>query len=144
MAERIITFLVRCPLTPVALVFNAIFPFTPGSKHVGSFRSPNEFFLHGRWLIMGADMNPKGSPDCACRYCGETRSQEDIDKEFQLPGRTGSGHPGHHSSRPGGSSSAATSGTIINQAKDYRLLPNKPTTGYGFQPLSYPGMTVCS
>jgi len=127
MAEQITTLLVRRPPIPVALVFNTIFPFTPGSKYVSAFRSPQEFFLHGRWLIMGADMN-KGSPDCSCKYC-DKRTQKEIDEEFQLPaGRTGSGHLGQHSGRPGGSSSAATSGTIINQAKDYRNL-KKPTTG---------------
>ena len=128
MAEQIITLLVRRPPISVALVFNMIFPFAPGSKFVGSFRSPHEFFLHARWLIMGADMDPEGFPDCACKYCDGTRTQQDIDIEFQLPGRTGAGHSGHHSGRPGGSSSAATSGAIINQAKDYRNL-KKQTTG---------------
>jgi len=98
-----------------------------GSKYVGTFRSPQEFFLHARWLIMGADMDPEGFPDCECKYCSK-RSQRDIDREFQLPGRPGSGQSGHHSGRPGGSSSAATSGAIINQAKDYRNL-KKSTTG---------------
>jgi len=143
MAEQIITLWVRRPLISVGLVFNMTFPFTPGSKYVGVFRSPNEFFPHGRWLIMGADMNRKGSPDCGCKYCDGTRSQKDIDREFQLPGRASSGHSGNHSGRPGGSSSAATSGVIINQAKDYRYL-KKSTTGWRFQSLSCSDIVVCS
>lgn len=127
MAEQIITFLVRRPLISVALVFNTILSFTPGSKYVTAFRSPHEFFLHGRWLITGADMKPKGSPNCSCKYCDGTRTQKEIDREFQLPGRTGSGHSSHNSGRPGGSTSAASSGAIINQAKDYRNLKKSAT-----------------
>jgi len=106
---------------------------------VGAFRSPQEFFLHARWLIMGADMDPERFPDCGCKYCGK-RVQKDIDREYQLPGRNGSSHPGQHSGRPGGSSLATTSGAIIQQAKDYRNL-KKPTTGYGLQFLSFSSIT---
>jgi len=95
-----------------------------GSKTVSSFRSPQEFFLHARWLMMGAEKDPEGYPACECKYCGGTRSQMDIDKEFELPGRKDSRNKGsgHHSSRHGASSSTATSEAIILQAKDYRNL----------------------
>jgi len=96
-----------------------------GSKSVPAFRSPQEFFVHARWLMMGAEMDPEGYPDCKCKYCGDTRSQKEIDKEFQLPGPR---ETGHHSGRHAGSSSAVTSETIIMQAKDYRNL-KKPSTG---------------
>jgi len=96
-----------------------------GSKHVNVFRSPQEFFLHAWWLMAGADMNSDGSPVCMCKYCGPNRHQGDIDREYQLPGHRDSGHKG--SGRHGGSA-AATSETIIMQAKDYRNL-KKPSTG---------------
>ena len=70
-------------------------------------------------------MDPEGFPDCRCKYCDPGRSQKDIDREFHLPGPKDSGH---HSSRHGGTSAAATSETIIKQAKDYRNL-KKPNTG---------------
>ncbi|KAF9792487.1 hypothetical protein BJ322DRAFT_50659 [Thelephora terrestris] len=97
-----------------------------GSKTVNSFRSPQEFFVHARWLMMGAEKDPDGYPDCECKYCGVTRSQRDIDKEFQLPGRKDSKSSGHHSGRHG-ATSTATSEAIILQAKDYRNL-KKPNT----------------
>jgi hypothetical protein len=104
------------------------FKFPPGSKTVSAFRSPQEFFLHVRWLMMGAEEDSEGYPACECKYCGVNRSQREIDQEFQLPGRKGSHHKnsGYHSGRQGGSS-AATSEAIISQAKDYRNL-KKPNT----------------
>jgi len=100
-----------------------------GSKTVGSFRSPQEFFLHARWLMMGAKEDSEGYPDCECKYCGGTRSQREIDEEFQLPGRKDSRlkSSGRCSGRQGGPS-AATSEVIISQAKDYR---NLKKTEYG-------------
>jgi hypothetical protein len=77
--------------------------------------------------MTGADMDSDGSPDCECKYCGPIRSQGEIDREYELPGHRDSGQKG--SGRHGGSSSAAaTSETIIMQAKDYRNL-KKPSTG---------------
>ena len=123
-------YLIGMPARPCPLPwFSTRFLVAPGSKTVSSFRSPQEFFLHARWLMMGAEENSEGYPACECKYCGVTRSQREIDQEFQLPGRKGSRHKdsGHTSGRHGGSSSAATSGTIISQAKDYRNL-KKPNT----------------
>jgi len=99
-----------------------------GSKTVNSFRSPQEFFLHARWLMKGAEADPEGYPACECKYCGVLRSQREIDQEFQLPGRKDSRHKnsGYNSGRQGGSS-AATSETIISQAKDYRNLKKTNT-----------------
>lgn len=107
------------------LGFQQDFLCTSGSKYVAAFRSPQEFFLHACWLITGAEMDSEGFPDCKCKYCGDTRPQKDIDREYQLPGHRDSGH---HSGRHGGPSTAATSGAIISQAKDYRNL-KKSTTG---------------
>jgi hypothetical protein len=107
---------------PAPLVFNRV-SLGIGSKTVGSFRSPQEFFLHARWLMMGAEKDSDGCPDCRCKYCG-SRPQREIDEEYQLYGYKDSRHKssGHHSGRHGGSSSAATSEAIILQAKDYRNL----------------------
>ena len=79
--------------------------------------------------MKGATEDSEGYTTCECKYCGVTRSQKEIDQEFQLPGRKDSRHKntGYNSGRNGGSSSAATSGTIILQAKDYRNL-KKPST----------------
>lgn len=78
--------------------------------------------------MMGAEKDPEGYPACECKYCGGTRSQMDIDKEFQLPGRKDSRKgSGHYSSRYGAASATATSEAIISQAKDYRNL-KKPNT----------------
>ena len=75
---------------------------------------------------MGAVTDSEGSPVCRCKYCDKSRTQKDIDREYQLPGHKDAGHKGsgHH----GGSSSAATSEKIIMQAKDYRNL-KKLSTG---------------
>lgn len=110
---------------PCRLGFQHDFPSPSGSRHVSAFRSPLEFFVHARWLMMGADTDSEGLPDCRCKYCDGTRSQKDIDREFKLPGPKDTGH---HSGRHGGTSSAATSEKIIMQAKDYRNL-KKPSTG---------------
>ena len=113
---------------PPLIYVASVFKLPPGSKTVNSFRSPQEFFLHARWLMMGAEEDSEGYPACECKYCGVIRSQREIDEEFQLPGRTNSRSKssGHNSGRQGGSS-AATSETIISQAKDYRNL-KKPNT----------------
>lgn len=70
--------------------------------------------------MMGAEEDSEGYPVCECKYCGVTRSQMEIDQEFQLPGRKDSRHKS--SGRHGASSSTATSEAIILQAKDYRNL----------------------
>ena len=115
----------RPPLVSVAPVFDMIFLFASGSVHVNTFRSPQEFFLHARWLMTGSDVDSEGYLECRCKYCDGSRTQREIDREFQLPARKDTGH---HSSRHVGTSSAATSGAIILQAKDYRNL-NKQSTG---------------
>lgn len=69
-------------------------------------------------------MKSVGSPRCRCKYCDKSRTQKDIDREYQLPGHKESSHKG--SGRHGGISSAATSETIIMQAKDYRNM-KKPS-----------------
>lgn len=132
MAEWIIILLVCPPACVCCLGFQHNFLFASGSKTVSSFRSPQEFFLHARWLMMGAEEDSEGYPACECKYCGRTRSQREIDQEFQLPGPKDSRlkSSNHHSGRHGASSSAATSGAIISQAKDYRNL-KKPNTEYG-------------
>jgi hypothetical protein len=95
-----------------------------GSKTVSSFRSPQEFFVHARWLMTGAEKDHDGDPACGCKYCSGTRSQTAIDREFQLPGSKDSRHKNSktYSGRHGASSTAATSEVIISQAKDYRNL----------------------
>lgn len=121
---RVDHYLIGMPVRPCLLPWFSMF--ASGSKTVSSFRSPQEFFLHARWLMMGAEVNSEGYPVCECKYCGGTRSQREIDQEFQLPGRKDSRHKssGH---RNGGASSTATSEKIILQAKDYRNL-KKPST----------------
>jgi len=116
---------IRPCLLPRSLTF-CFFP--SGSKYVNVFRSPQEFFLHAWWLMMGADLDSDGYPACKCKYCGPSHHQGDIDREYQLPGHRDAGHKGSGNSGRHGGSSAATSEKIIMQAKDYRNL-KKPTTG---------------
>jgi len=96
-----------------------------GSETASAFRSPQEFFLHALWLMKGAKSRRGGSPDCECKYCDGSRTQQEIDEDYQLPGRKDSGH--RSSGRHAGPS-AASSETIIQQAKDYRNI-KKPSTG---------------
>lgn len=79
--------------------------------------------------MMGAEEDSEGYPACGCKYCDRTRTQKEIDEEFQLHGRksTRQKGSGYHSGRHGGQSSAASSEAIISKAKDYRNL-NKPDT----------------
>lgn len=78
--------------------------------------------------MSGSAVKPDGSRACGCKYCDPTRKQREIDREYQLPGRGDSSNKGSGSGRHGASSSAATSETIIMQAKDYRNL-KKPSAG---------------
>ncbi|CAL1707608.1 unnamed protein product [Somion occarium] len=83
-----------------------------GSQHVRAFRSPQEFFLHAKWLMEGQAYNSDGTRACGCCYCNPAVTQSDIARQY------GTGHISdkprrQRTSRP----RPATSGVI--QAKDY-------------------------
>lgn len=40
-----------------------------GSRHVKTFRSPEEFAPHLTWILSGQPMNANGKRDCICKYC---------------------------------------------------------------------------
>lgn len=48
------------------------------------FRSPNEFFLHAKWLMEGKPLKPDRKPACECRYCDSSVTQSDISKRYNL------------------------------------------------------------
>ncbi|KAI0930291.1 hypothetical protein AcW1_009025 [Taiwanofungus camphoratus] len=49
-----------------------------GSRHVKVFRSPAEFVLHVKWLMEGSPLKSDGRPDCSCRWCDGTHTQEEL------------------------------------------------------------------
>ena len=53
----------------------------PGSSTVRTFRSPEEFAPHLRWLMEDRPLHPSGKSACGCKYCSE-REQKKITPEY--------------------------------------------------------------
>ncbi|KAI0081232.1 hypothetical protein K474DRAFT_1656713 [Panus rudis PR-1116 ss-1] len=98
-----------------------------GSRHVNRFRSPQEFFLHAKWLMEGQPLDREGFRACSCCYCNRSGvSQGDIARQYGL------GHvseSGARSRRPRQSRRVnQTPSAIAIQAKDYTRLHTSSTT----------------
>ncbi|TCD71249.1 hypothetical protein EIP91_011727 [Steccherinum ochraceum] len=55
-----------------------------GSQFARTFRSPQEFLFHLKWLMEGRPLKADNTRDCTCCYCDSAATQGDISRRYHL------------------------------------------------------------